>query len=758
MTLYALTTFLSAFLLFLVQPLIGKYILPWFGGGPGVWTTCLLFFQTLLLGGYAYAHFTSTRLKPRAQALTHIALLALSLVWLPIIPGAGWKPAAGDEPTLRIFLLLTATLGLPYLLLSATGPLLQRWFSLTHPDKSPYRLYALSNVASLLALVGYPFAIEPLFSRTAQAWSWSVRLGCFAALCGACAWRFRRTQPPGLAPAAAEAGPDADQPTRGQKFLWVALPALASVLLVATTSKLCVDVAVIPFLWILPLALYLLSFIICFDHARWYSRGVFAALLVVAGVLVWYYLSDGRHDRMARQVCGYSVALFAACMICHGEAYRLRPAARHLTNFYLHLSLGGALGGLCVAVLAPLVFNDHYELQIAYWAVALLLAVIGLRQRSRALVLGVAVGTLAGAVALPWCLLDNSGKTTGLLAQAIRFLSYCRTFYLGQPVWTSVVLLALLWSLLARGRAPTGSWRWGFAALPTALLALLGTAFVVQIRERNADQLESVRNFYGTLKVRRYHEPGQTSDYHVLSHGITTHGLQRRRLLYDTWTTSYYGRKSGIGLILQDTEPVQGGRNFGFVGLGAGTLAAYGLPGDRLRFYEINPAVPRLARKHFTFLSSTAAADVQIVLGDARLSLENELAHGDVQHFDVLVLDAFSSDAIPIHLLTQEAFAVYLRHLKPDGVIAVHISNRYLNLQPVVAGLAENYHLNLLAISETPEKKHWWLYSSNWVLLSRDARRFAPADLQKAADKPKAGAAKPVLWTDDRASLTGVLR
>ena len=754
MTLYALTTFLGAFLLFLVQPLIGKYILPWFGGGPGVWTTCLLFFQTLLLGGYAYAHFTSTRLKPRTQALTHLALLGFSLLWLPIIPGAGWKPAAGDEPTLRIFLLLTATLGLPYLLLSATGPLLQRWFNLTHPDKSPYRLYALSNFASLLALVGYPFVIEPLFSRAAQARGWSVALVCFAALCGACAWQIRRANPAAAQPE--NPHDHAPDPTGWQKFLWLALPAVASVLLVATTSKLCVDVAVIPFLWVLPLALYLLSFIICFDHARWYSRGVFAALLVVAGVLVCYYLSAGRHDRMVRQIAGYNAALFVACMLCHGEVYRLRPSPRHLTSFYLHLSAGGALGGLFVAVLAPLVFNDHYEFQIGYFVLAGLLAVLGLVQRSRALAIGVGAGTLAGAVVLPLFFLAKA-KAPGLLVQLAGYGNASRVFYVEYRWWAAGVLLVLLCSLRGVFRAPAGTWHLRFAALPLALTALLGAAFIIQIRGRNADLLESSRNFYGTLTVRQYGQPASTSFYSVLNHGITTHGLQFARLPFSPWTTTYYGRKSGIGLLLQNTEPTEGGRKFGFVGLGAGTLAAYGLPGDQLRFYEINPAVARLARERFTYLKATAAA-VKVVLGDARLSLEDELAHGAPQHFDVLALDAFSSDAIPIHLLTQEAFAVYLQHLKPDGVLAVHISNRYVDLGPVVAALAAQSHLHLLTISETPNKKHWWLYTSVWALLSRDASRLALADIQRAADKPGPAPAKPVLWTDDRASVVGVLR
>lgn len=758
MPLYALTIFLGAFLLFLVQPLIGKYILPWFGGGPGVWTTCLLFFQTLLLAGYAYAHFTSTRLKPRTQAIVHLVLLALCLAWLPILPDAEWKPGPGDEPTKRILLLLTATLGLPYLLLSATGPLVQRWFSLSHPDRSPYRLYALSNLGSLLALLGYPFAIEPLFARSTQAWAWSGAFAGFAVLCGTCAWLIRRANPPAPESGAlTEDAPPGDRPTRTQRFLWLALPAVGSVLLIATTSKLCVDVAVIPFLWVLPLALYLLSFILCFDHPRWYARGPYAALFVVACVVIGYLLSSGLHAPLRLQIPGYGAALFVACMICHGEAYRLRPSPRHLTSFYLHLSAGGALGGLFVAVIAPLLFNDYYELHLGYWALAYLLAGICLLQRSRSLALGVGAGTLLGVAVLPWFFLTKAAEP-GWLGQLKNYWVTYHAFYLEYRWWAAAVLLLLLWSLRGALRTVTQEeWHARFAALPLALTALLGAVFFIQIKDTNSGMLESSRNFYGTLKVRPHGEPDSISYSHLLSHGITTHGMQFVRPPYDTWATTYYGPKSGIGLALDHTKATEGGRRFGFVGLGAGTLATYGQAGDTLRIYEINPDVLRLARERFTYLAHTAA-DVKIVLGDARLAMEDELAHDAPQHFDVLALDAFSSDAIPVHLLTQEAFAIYLRHLKPDGVIAVHISNRYLDLRPVVEALAKHYQLSLATISDNPKDEEWWLYRTTWMLLSRDPERFAHADFQDAMDEPSDGTAKLILWTDDRASLLGVLR
>jgi hypothetical protein len=765
MSLYALTIFIGAFLLFLVQPLIGKYILPWFGGSPGVWTTCLLFFQTLLLGGYAYAHYTSTRLRPRTQATVHLVLLALALVWLPIVPDADWKPGPADEPTRRILLLLTATLGLPYLLLSATGPLLQRWFHLAHPDKSPYRLYSLSNAGSLLALLAYPFAIEPLLSRTTQAWSWSIALALFAVLCGACAWQIRRLNPtaPELAPAAAptaestaaEADPARPNPT--QRFFWLALPAVASVLLVATTSKLCTDVAVIPFLWVLPLALYLLSFILAFDHPRWYSRGLFAAAFVLACANLGYLLTLGSHAPILRQVTGYSLALFVACMICHGEAYRLRPPPRYLTGFYLSLSLGGALGGLFVAVLAPLLFNDYHELAIGFWVLAYLVAAICLLQRSRSLALGVGAGTLLGVFVLPAFVMARPDAESGLLGWATSYWTGFRGFYGEHKYYAAGVFLMLLWSLRGALRREKFEWHPRFAALPLGLTALLGAVLFMQATGGRENILDASRNFYGTLKVRSYGEPGSVSHNYILSHGVTTHGLQFAKPPYESWLTSYYGAESGVGLAIDLSEPTSGGRHLGLVGLGVGTVSALGMPGDKLRIYEINPAVLTLARERFTFLSQTVA-DVKIVMGDARLSMENELEHDAPQNFDVLALDAFSSDAIPVHLLTVEAFELYLKHLKPDGIIAVHISNRYLDLRPAIEGLAKRFQLHLATISHDPKDEEWWLYRSTWCLLTRDPRRLAHDAIQRAMDEPSDETAETVLWTDDHASLLPVLK
>ena len=363
---FALAIFTGAFLLFQVQPLIGKYILPWFGGSPGVWTTCMLFFQVVLLGGYAYAHALSRRCAPRTQVVIHLAFLALALATLPIIPADSWKPAADANPTWRILALLTGTIGLPYLVLAATGPLMQDWFRRSSPGASPYRLYALSNVGSLLALVSYPFVFETILSRQDQARFWSWGLVAYAAACAWCGWRVWRLAPTGQSAADAGESETAPAPGGGDRVLWVALPACASVLLLAVTNKMCQDVAVIPFLWVLPLAIYLLTFIIAFDSPRWYSPFYYIIALTAALGAGCVALHEGADMEILRQVAVYSVLLFTGCMVCHGELYRLRPHPRHLTSFYLMISAGGAAGGLFVALVAPALFDNFHETHLSF--------------------------------------------------------------------------------------------------------------------------------------------------------------------------------------------------------------------------------------------------------------------------------------------------------------------------------------------------------------------------------------------------------
>lgn len=738
---FGLTIFTGAFLLFLVQPLIARFILPWFGGTPAVWTTCMLFFQVLLVGGYAYAHWTIRRWAPRRQVIVHLALLALALLLLPITPGDGWKPVDGAFPMGRILLLLMVCLGLPYLALSATGPLMQAWFHHAHPGVPPYRLYALSNAGSLLALLGYPFVVEPMWSRQAQAWGWSAGLGGFvllAAWCGVMVWRRARSDALGsdapgepreatafaataavpgdaaaeraeVAPAVPEGAGSGNAVVR-HRWLWVALPACGSALLLAVTNKICQDIAVIPFLWVLPLSLYLVSFIVCFDSSRWYRRwfwlsacglGLAAALalLLVPHVVVpdtrWlrplqWLLREADKLSLLKAIAIYLGILFAGCMVCHGEVYRLRPGAQDLTAYYLGVAVGGACGGVLVAVVAPLVFRDYFELHASLLALAVLTA-------------------------------------------------------------------SVLW---VDPRSPLRRARGWLAGSATVLvLGALALGFIHAARESVREYVEVTRNFYGVLKVQEAAASDPEAHELRLLHGTTTHGLQftapdRRRL-----ATSYYTSASGIGLTMRHL-PRREQRRIGVVGLGTGTMASWANAGDTLRIYEINQAVERLARERFTYLRD-CPAQVEVILGDARLSLERE----PDQAYDVLVLDAFSSDAIPVHLLTREAFAIYQRHLRADGVLVVHVSNQHLDLEPVV--LEEARQIGMQSVTIRDHHESWddesdeaviaHAYSSDWMLLTRnEAFLKLPAIAEAAGAEPDSPARGP-LWTDEQSSLLPIL-
>ncbi len=779
---YACAILVGAFLLFQVQPLIGKYILPWFGGGPGVWTTCLLFFQVLLLGGYAYAHFLTTRLKPRTQAILHGTLLVLAFAWLPISPGTFWKAHVAGNPTLHILLLLAGTIGLPYLVLSATGPLLQRWFGLTNTGVSPYRLYALSNFGSLLALLSYPTYFELEYTRRTQAVLWSVAFVGFAAICGYCAWRVSRAgATAGLDPGGAEPEPGADvpprsrtpaasaaavdpiamadptrdiddalaQPTRPDQVLWVTLPAIASGLLLATTNKLCQEIAVIPFLWVVPLSLYLLSFVICFDHARWYARGVFAALLTLGVAAIFQLMPVGNAAPLMLQIVMYNVALFVACMFCHGELYRLKPEPRHLTSYYLAIAAGGALGGVLVALVAPAVFVEFRELALGYWVLTYMAGAVCLRQRTRAIPFGIAAGLLLVTFTFP--LLRSTckgGLTFG--DEWIFFYKYYGWFVLGGAA------IFLGCALDGRTRRITRGWQPRLGGFVMALSVVVGLFVTVRWNTSlGGDTVHATRNFYGTLKVFEYDADDPENRYYLLLHGATTHGLQFAADDKAMRHTTYYGETSGVGRAINHLPAPAGARRLGLVGLGTGTLASYGTPGDYLRIYEINPAVIDLAKTRFTYLRR-CPAKVDIVLGDARLSMERELANDASPQFDLLALDAFSSDSIPVHLLTKEAFGVYLRELKANGILAVHTSNRYLNLRPIVERLAAESGLSAVTISDGEHDN--WVYPTTWILVTKNGAFLDQPAIKDFADAPEEGPARKPLWTDDYASVFAVLR
>ena len=779
--LFGLTIFLSAFLLFQVQPIIGKYILPWFGSAPGVWAVCLVFFQVVLLGGYAYAHLLVRRLRPRRQAVVHIGLLVLALATLPITPGESWKPTPGETPAGQILLLLLVAVGLPYALLSSTGPLLQAWFARSFPGRSVYRLYALSNVGSLLGLLSYPFWFERELGLQGQTVAWSIGYGAFAVLCAACAWLARRPAEDADAwKSTLEPAATGRASARGDGVLWFLLPAVASALLLATTNQMCLDVAVVPFLWVVPLCVYLLSFILTFDHERWYARPFFALLLPLAiGAVVWQ-LEAGVDAKLRDQLIVFPAALFVLCMCCHGELARIKPAPERLTLFFLVVSLGGAAGGTAVALGAPLWFQsfDEYPLLLIV-AVALILVAIA-RQRpwvaSRpyrwpmmfrdALWLGAGAAVVAG---LYYAFQDSTwlheDSQEGVAEELDAWLGKMKVLVPVLPV------VAIAWLEIWRPRV-AGVRRRLAAGWGGLLLAgtILGAGWMTTKKQYGI--IERDRNFYGVLTVREYNRHGRWHDF-TLEHGRITHGYQLKR--NPTWPVSYYGPRTGIGLAMS-LLPARNeeGRPFriGVVGLGSGTMAVFANnriddqaildslyvtpkpapPADYLRFYEINPMVVDFAERHFTFLSDARSrgADVDVFLGDARLVMERQIAQGEQQRFDVLVIDAFSSDAIPIHLLTKESFEIYAQHLSPLGVLAVHVTNRYIDLIPVVKRLGEELGQQVRLVESVRDSPRG-VYACDWMLLTRN--RVLQVLLRSKAGVVELARPSGPLWTDDYSSV-----
>jgi SAM-dependent methyltransferase len=677
--LFACTIFLSAFLLFQVQPLVGKAILPWFGGTAAVWSTCLLFFQAALLLGYLYAHWLVKFVSPRNQVFIHVLLLALSMMVLPITPSPDWKPSGGEDPSWRIFGLLAATIGLPYLLLSTTGPLLQAWYARSAQGVVPYRLFALSNLGSMLGLLSYPVLFEPALSIPLMSRVWSLAYGAFGVLCAAIAIRAWLARP-GL-----EEGPqaqEAEKPAVRSYLVWIALAACPTVFLMAATSHLTQNVAPIPFLWVLPLALYLLSFILCFESSNWYRRQWYLPLYVLwLGVasydLVFRIWKKGTWE----PIIFYCVGLFIACMLGHGELARKKPHPRFLTSFYLMIAIGGVLGGTFSALLAPRIFNDNYELPLIAVAVAMISTTI-------------AVNDAVKRFPLP-----GQRTVLNLIAVAVATIS---------------------------------------------VGAVAGTA-----KDQGRHKLLT-RNFYGTLGVTDVASDQGTE--RQLVHGIILHGTQYLDPDLRRMPTTYYGEDSGAALALHATREGNKGQRVGVIGLGTGTMASYGRAGDNYRFYEINPDVVSLAGSQFTFLKDTEAK-VDVVLGDARLVLEREPA----QQFDILVVDAFSGDAIPVHLLTREAFGVYFRHLRPGGVLAVHISNRHLDLEPVVAHAADHYGKELRVVEADEDRTKGW-NRSTWTLLSDSPDVFDKDPLEAATRERETDTVSIPPWTDDYSSILAIVK
>jgi hypothetical protein len=680
MFLYALTIFLSAFLLFQVQPMIAKIILPWFGGSAAVWTTCMLFFQVALLLGYAYAHFVAKRMSPKTQLIVHATLLGLSILLLPISPSASWKPVGADLPALRILGLLAVSVGLPYTLLATTGPLLQVWYTRTHQGAVPYRLFALSNLGSMLALLSYPVLVEPYLATRTQTLGWSGAYAVFVVLCVATGLRSWSRQPAAGARESVFAG-ESPAPGWGLHMVWILLPACASALLLSVTTHVTQDVAAIPFLWVLPLSLYLLSFILCFDADGWYRRGVFLPLLAAALGGMTYLLWSGRAEmRLWATVLMWAAGVFVSCMVCHGELARLKPNPRYLTSFYLMVAVGGALGGVFVGLLAPVVFHGPFELPISIAATAVLALLVVHR--------------------------DPTSDFHG---------GYRR------PLW------------------------WASAALTLALCYALSH----EVRETVSGYRVLARNFHGALRISDYGTAADTDGQRKLTHGIINHGEQWLHPSMRRKPTGYYCEASGVvrGLLASGRP---GPQKVGVIGLGAGVLSVYARPGDQYRFYELNPLVKELAYKEFALLRESPAP-IEIILGDGRLSLEREPS----QQFDLLAMDAFSSDSIPVHLLTREAFSTYIRHIKPSGVLCVHVSNRYLNLVPIVQLAAQSFGKDAVVL-ETEEDDATGCYSTTWVLVSMTRGFFDQPTFHAVGSRPAIKAGLRV-WTDDYSNLFRVL-
>lgn len=669
---YAVLTFFGALLLFVVQPMLAKWLLPAVGGSPGTWAACMLLYQVLLLLGYVYADLLSTRLSPRDQGRVHVVVVVLAVLALLLAPRATSPELVALSPSLAIPWLLLQQVGLPFFVLSTTAPLLQRWAAGVS-GRSPYSLYALSNAGCLVGLLGYPFLLEPRLGLARQRALWAVAFGIFALGMVWVAARARRAVPRAGSTATAP-GPGLG-PSSGARARWLSWAFVPSVMLLATTNHITVDVAAVPLLWVVPLVLYLGSFILAFSVWRSAWRGPALALWILSATGIGLNAFAQAEAPLWRQLGASLGALFASALLCHGELARTRPAVGQLTGFYVLIATGGALGGAFVSLVAPLVFSDFYELELGAIAT-----------------FGMLLAVARQGAASDW------GRSERLL------------LWLGSGL--CFPLLAA--SMLVRGQTASGQDR----------------------------VLAKSRGFLGSLKVV------QLRDGRMLTHGRIQHGFQLSEPALSQSPTLYFGRETALGRVL-DERRLGRPRRIGVVGLGVGTIASYGRPGDTLRFYEIDPDVVVIAERHFSFLAASAA-QVQVVVGDGRLALQREPDHD----FDVLVLDAFSSDSVPVHLLTHEAFGVYARQLAPDGVLLANVSNRYLSIGRVVCGGARSIGMGC-ALTDTPSDPARHLAHAGWAVLARDPSVLAGLTQGLSVGPPPGS---DVVWTDARASILSILR
>lgn len=764
--LFAVTLFASATLLFLIQPMFAKMVLPKLGGTPAVWNTCMVFYQATLLAGYVYAHLSIKYLGPRRQAIIHAPLMLLPWLVLPIGVAAGWTPPSDVNPIPWLLMLLAVSVGLPFLFVSASAPMLQAWFAGTghRSARDPYWLYAASNLGSMLGLLGYPLLVEPRLTLHQQAWTWTAGYGALMGLTLLCAFVLWRSKPSHMLPA--EAGetvapqrarlPDAaDQapPSWPERTWWLALSFAPSSLLLGVTTYMSTDLAAVPLLWVIPLALYLLTFVLVF--ARWKLLPHRLMLwvqppLVVVVAAAFYMVSPMSGGLLTLVFPLHLLAFFATTMVCHGELAARRPASRHLTEFYLWMSLGGVLGGMFNTLLAPLVFNAVYEYPMMI-AVACLLRPQPKEGAQRGMTwawdFGVPalITTLYGWMAMDlnkkdwlWDMFAKLLERLPAVAERVSASALEATFFLG--------LAGLSVQLLARRPVRFG----------LGVFGLLAVSLLYAGEQRQT--LYAVRSFFGVIRVNEVHVCGLKS--HQLMHGSTEHGTQCWEWPERTEPWTYYHRAGPVGSIFEALFGPQEPREVGVVGLGTGTIAAYGKPGRRITFFEIDPAVEAIATnpKLFTYISDCRdrGGEVRIVLGDARLKLDE----AEDAKFDLLLIDAFSSDAIPVHLLTKEAIQLYFERLNEHGVLAVHISNRHFNLKPVLGNLAQyagdKPYEAFVCDDDDVYEEDVGKDRSTWVVLVRDSNDVATL-LFDGRWKELPPSPEQRLWTDDYSNVLDVL-
>lgn len=674
---FTLATFLGAFLLFQVQPIVAKVILPWFGGTPSVWTVCMLFFQTLLLLGYSYAYLV-VKLPRGAQAFLHALVVLVAIFLLPSTNTSSWVIPVTDHPTEAILLILFSAVGLPYTILATTGPLMQAWFHNRFPSRSPYALYALSNAGSLAALLTYPILVEPALTVDSQLRVWSGGFFFFAAFVIAAGIAQRGSKQ------SLEASSVTSEEVAAVSFrsvvLWIVLAAAPSILLLALTNHVCQDLAVVPFLWIAPLTIYLLSFIFTFSGNQLYSRKWYLPILLLLLFVVCDNQVSGVDSNVAVAIFVSLLTLFVACMACHGELYRAKPHPSHLTTFYLMVSFGGALGGIFVGLIAPRVFVTYAELHL---------------------------GLFLTALALVAALFTDHSSPLYRLASGKRYL------------------------------------------FSGAVLGLLAFALGINWYKAQAGAIVQERNFFGIVRLLELATKETDEPYRAHLHGRIVHGIQFLDPEKEMQPTAYYGPMAGSGMLFA-RHKAGAGRKIAVTGLGAGTIASLTQPNDELVFYEINPLVLKHAEEYFSFLQKSPAA-VHTVLGDARLSLEH-VPNGT--KYDIFVLDAFSGDAVPTHLLTKEAFELYMKLIASDGVIAMNITNKHLDLKPVVKALASHFGLDVLLVSskDFPEKG---FKSCDWIIMSANSG-FMEELRNTGATTPIE--ASPIMWSDKFSNIYQLLK